>query len=61
MSGDKEVDFLNETCERDGVAVSTTKDGVFFMFKRSKLKQIVEQYPDKETLCIFVQHRTFKN
>ena len=49
------AEFMIEIMKRDGVAVSSVKDGFVLMFRRNKLQEILDQNKGKEELVIFVQ------
>ena len=57
---DDGVKFLLESVEQFGVACSTVSDGHMLVFKRSKLKELLEQNPNQDVLAIFVKRPDFK-
>lgn len=58
---DDAIDFFQELVERNGVAVSTVKDGTVLMFKRKMLQALLDQHPNDEKLIIFVKKPEFKD
>lgn len=55
------AEYLAELAEQQGVAVSSVKDGYILLFKRERMQELIDQYPDKPMLLIFVQKPTFQN
>lgn len=51
----KAAEFIEETCERQGYATSTMKDGTLLYFKRTFLQAILDKHPDNEKLIIFLK------
>ena len=47
--------YLMTLALQKGFAVSTVKDGTILIFKRAAMQDLINQYPDKELLQIFVQ------
>lgn len=47
--------YMMELALQKGFAVSTVKDGIVLLFKRSAMQELINHHPDKEFLQIFVQ------
>lgn len=50
-----DLDIFDERLERDGVVCSSVPDGHVLAFKREYLQRILDKYPDRDRLVIFVQ------
>jgi hypothetical protein len=57
----EQADYLLEIVERQGVAVSSVKDGHILIFKRDHLRKLLDAAPDQDTFIIFVKRPTFGN
>ena len=47
--------------ERQGVVVSSVKDGHILLFKRQSLQDILDKNPDADKISIFVKKPTLEN
>ena len=65
MSDEKDkqdaAEFFVKMVETQGVAVSTVSDGHVMMFKRAWLQNLLDQYPDREQISIFIKRPDFKS
>lgn len=64
MSDEKDkqdaAEFFAKMVETQGVACSTVSDGHVLLFKREWLQNLLDQYPDRERLSIFIKRPDFK-
>lgn len=55
------AEFITELADKNGVACATVKDGHVLLFKRKTLRELIEKFPDKETIAIFVKRAAYDN
>ena len=55
------VKHLMEEMQKNGVAVSSVKDGFVLAFNRQHMLKLLEQHKDNKELVIFVKTPTFGN
>lgn len=54
-------DYMQKMADLQGCACSTVKDGHLLLMKKSFLRELLEKYPDKEHILIFVKRPDFKD
>jgi len=55
------VDYLFNMANIGGVGIVSVDDGYVLMFKREKLKEMLDAYADKQFFVIQVKRPTFTN